>query len=576
MVLELLLLLLPHVAAASVAAPAWQLTTPLRRHAPPQLALAPAEVRPRRRQQREDARVAVRFVPSFKAAQRARGVVHGSGDSSEYVVTPRASPAEIRAMLNGLCSTGQLEPAISLLAHRLATSARGSDAEGLSSIVLNACANAGRMDLTRGVLTAMREHHVPIGLLTFCILIKGYGRAGDVDRVTRTYTAMQQLRLAPDLATLNALLDAYARNGRLAEAEGVLVEMDKAAVEPSSRTYNTLIKGYSNAHRLQEAFGVVRRMRSALGPNGPNEVTYSTLIHACVRDGQLGRARTILSWLGDDANPLRPDVWAYTALLRGLLADSGGGARRVDEALALLDEMLKLGVSPNEATVSTLITGCFDRGNVPRALQAFQTAKKELPSLQLDKVTFGTLINGLTRPYGANNNVASARRALQLWAEMRLLGLAPDARIVTPLFDACTRHVGVETVLKLRVELVRMGWNVAALRPHDQVLIAALPSLKEVLRDQPKWEALGVRLPPTLGSEQAQLSLTMPALPTAVVPPAATSVPRAGRAEFEHDDGTEVPCVVEDDECAAQPASAGEEIWERHAWNSMDGSWRYI
>jgi hypothetical protein len=37
-----------------------------------------------------------------------------------------------------------------------------------------------------------------------------------------------------------------------------------------------------------------------------------------------------------------------------------------------------------------------------------------------------------------------------------------------------------------------------------------------------------------------------------------------------------VPCVVEDDECAAQPASAGEEIWERHAWNSMDGSWRYI
>ena len=37
---------------------------------------------------------------------------------------------------------------------------------------------------------------------------------------------------------------------------------------------------------------------------------------------------------------------------------------------------------------------------VPRALQAFQTAKKELPSLQLDKVTFGTLINDLTRPYG--------------------------------------------------------------------------------------------------------------------------------------------------------------------------------
>ena len=304
-------------------------------------------------------------------------------------------------MLNGLCSTGQLEPAIALLAHRLATSAIGSDAEGLSSIVLNACANAGRMDLTRGVLTAMREHHVPIGLLTFCILIKGYGRAGDVDRVTRTYTAMQQLRLAPDLATLNALLDAYARNGRLAEAEGVLVEMEKGAVEPSSRTYNTLIKGYSHAHRLQEAFGVVRRMRSVLGPNGPNEVTYSTLIHACVRDGQLGRARTILTWLGDDANPLRPDVWAYTALLRGLLADSGGGARRVGEALALLDEMLTRGVRPNDATVSTLITGCIDRGNVSAAREAADTVRthaSHVGDARLALATDEAMIVGLCRP----------------------------------------------------------------------------------------------------------------------------------------------------------------------------------
>ena len=82
-------------------------------------------------------------------------------------------------MLNGLSSTGQLEAATSLLSHQLAACAMGRrDAEGLASIVLNACADAGRMDLTRGVLTSMRSNGVPFGLLTFCILIKGYGRAG--------------------------------------------------------------------------------------------------------------------------------------------------------------------------------------------------------------------------------------------------------------------------------------------------------------------------------------------------------------------------------------------------------------
>jgi pentatricopeptide repeat protein len=120
-----------------------------------------------------------------------------------------------------------------------------------------------------------------------------------------------------------------------------------------------------------------------------------------VRDGQLGRARTILSWLGDDANPLRPDVWAYTALLRGLLADSGGGARRVDEALALLDEMLKLGVSPNEATVSTLITGCFDRGNVSAAREAADTVRthaSHVGDARLALATDEAMIVGLCRP----------------------------------------------------------------------------------------------------------------------------------------------------------------------------------
>ena len=42
---------------------------------------------------------------------------------------------------------------------------------------------------------------------------------------------------------------------------------------------------------------------------------------------------------------------------------------------------------------------------VPRALQAFQTAKKELPSLQLDKVSFGTLINGQLSDVIASNDL---------------------------------------------------------------------------------------------------------------------------------------------------------------------------
>jgi hypothetical protein len=73
----------------------------------------------------------------------------------------------------------------------------------------------------------------------------------------------------------------------------------------------------------------------------------------------------------------------------------------VDEALALIDEMLKLGVSPNEATVSTLITGCFDRGNVSAARAAADTVRthaSHVGDARLALATDEAMIVGLCRP----------------------------------------------------------------------------------------------------------------------------------------------------------------------------------
>ena len=121
-------------------------------------------------------------------------------------------------MLNGLSSTGQLEAATEVLSSFLSFGGGGGlgsgEGERIASIVLNACAEQGRMDLSRSVLKAMRSGGVAPGELTFCILIKGHGRRGDVPRVRQTCDAMQRANVQPDLATLNAMLDAYAANGR--------------------------------------------------------------------------------------------------------------------------------------------------------------------------------------------------------------------------------------------------------------------------------------------------------------------------------------------------------------------------
>ena len=63
-------------------------------------------------------------------------------------------------------------------------------------------------------------------------------------------------------------------------------------VFPSARSFNTLIKGYTRAGQLPVAFDVARRMYESRS-TPPNQVTYNTLLHACVEQGQLGRARAL-------------------------------------------------------------------------------------------------------------------------------------------------------------------------------------------------------------------------------------------------------------------------------------------
>ena len=64
------------------------------------------------------------------------------------------------------------------------------------------------MDLCEALIGTMRENAVSLSALSFCILIKGYGRAGDMRGVRRAYSTMLRRSVSPDLATFNALLDA--------------------------------------------------------------------------------------------------------------------------------------------------------------------------------------------------------------------------------------------------------------------------------------------------------------------------------------------------------------------------------
>jgi pentatricopeptide repeat protein len=195
--------------------------------------------------------------------------------------------------------------------------------------------------------------------------------------------------------------------------------------------------------------------------------------------------------------------------------------------------------------LNTWLQVCMGCGQQRRALQSFQTAKVDMPNVKLDLVTFGTLINGLTGNTGGTRQ--AARRALQLWAEMRAAKIWPDDGVVTSLMAAIVRHFDIEVALELRVELIAMGWTAERLRRYDMKLRHLLPPLAEVMGDIHKWEALGVKPSADIISEQVQLVLPQ----TTMVSQEEAHAALASVAQ----------------------ASASEEIWERKGWNRIQSGW---
>merc|ERR1712087_130340 len=126
----------------------------------------------------------------------------------------------------------------------------------------------------------------------------------------------------------------------------------------------------------------------------------------------------------------------------------------------------------------------------PLALQWFQRAKAEMPLLNrtLDVVTFATLI----QPLAQRSERASTKRALQLYAEMRSRSIRADVPLVSTMFAAC-KGLSVQVALRLRLDLQAQGWSHSQLAPYDRHIVARLPSLAEIMADQERWAALGVR-----------------------------------------------------------------------------------
>lgn len=283
------------------------------------------------------------------------------------------------------------------------------------SCLINAALEVGVPDRAAAMLERFGESgvHAKDHVLFF----RTYVALGDCDTAeacfhrlgTETTTLMLNLLL---LTCINAK-DPHRAHRLLKEAHELEAESQKVDVV----SYNTVIKGFAQAAKPTRCFDVLHEM---LERNlEPDDITFGTLLDACIVDNDLGAAKEVVNLLL-------------------------GRNKSMDTVMS-----------------SLFMKGLVRANCLPKAMELYQEMKKR-EGAHPDIVTYSVLIKALVDQHDLD-------RALQLVEDMKSAGLAPDDIILTHLLEGC-RHAGNHALgKKLFEDMIAAG-----VQPSEFTLVTML------------------------------------------------------------------------------------------------------
>lgn len=241
---------------------------------------------------------------------------------------------------------------------------------------------------------------------------------------TGTYGSLQA-----DTKVLNIVIAAAEKIGGN-EALDMALEIFNRMAEPNNSstsqpkkdivTYNTLISALSNAGNSAEAFRIFDQLKRA-GVR-PDKYTYTSLIKACVKDGDVDELLYDMRERGVQA-----DVVTYNTMIKTLCED-----RKWSQATRLVTEMESRGVSPNSLTYGYLMNAMLQAGKPTACLALFESA---YGSARTSAFTENVYV--YTTAVTAASMLKNHERALELVMRMNANGIRPNLKTLTAVIGAC-------------------------------------------------------------------------------------------------------------------------------------------
>ncbi|KAJ4793804.1 Pentatricopeptide repeat-containing protein family [Rhynchospora pubera] len=209
----------------------------------------------------------------------------------------------------------------------------------------------------------------------------------DISPILKVFDLMSKCDHPPDAPSLDLSVRALCASPKSPRLDDACSLIMKSPVKPDEFTYNFLIRRLARDRSVSSVNYFIEQVRSKLSVH-PNLVTYTILIDAVCRTGNLREATRLLTVLSD--NGFKPDAYVYNTIMKGhcMLDDCAG-------VMDVYNKMKDEGVEPDLVTYNTLLFGLSKAGMMPQAKRILKAMAESghFP----DVVTYTSLMNGMCR-----------------------------------------------------------------------------------------------------------------------------------------------------------------------------------
>jgi pentatricopeptide repeat protein len=256
------------------------------------------------------------------------------------------------------------------------------------------------MERHRGLLMGLVDQDtVSYNILLSSSIAAGLDKSSDSATVTKASTQFTDIfdqmlsqEVIPNERTYNIALDIYGKlswhNALDNTISSIMSSMASANLRPDTVTYAINIRNAIYQHNLALGESLLHSMMDA-GVK-PNTYVFSHLMVGYVQDGDLPRARGLLSKMAQAPYHVKPTAHVFAPLVKGY-AQLGN----FDQAYSVFKEMLDQGVQPDIVTYTILADMFVEHGSPKEAIRLLSGLQDHATTpavVDLDHIALGLLM----------------------------------------------------------------------------------------------------------------------------------------------------------------------------------------